>query len=188
MADGAAQHTQVVFEQTMEGLLRAIRPRLTPACKARLEQAGLDVDSSLLPAYAFEVWMKCLLVSAEELWPGEPRERAMFHLGEAFIEGYRETFLGRAVLGVIRVIGPRRALHRSTRSFRSGNNYTETKITDTSPTSLELWMNEVGPYPSFTQGLIEAALRASGVVPKVELKDHDGHACTYLCSWVIAKA
>ena len=183
MADGAGKPQQVVFEQTVEGLLRAIRPRMTPKCKARLLEAGLDVDSALLPAYPFETWMRLLLVSAEEIWPGESRELAMFHLGEAFIEGYRETFLGRAVLGVIRVIGPKRALHRSSRSFRSGNNYTDAKVTDTSPTSLELWMNEVGPYPSFTQGLIEAALRASGVVPRVLIKDHDGHGCTYLCSW-----
>ena len=32
------------------------------------------------------------------------------------------------------------------------------------------------------------ALRASGVVPKVEIKDHDGHACTYRCTWVETKA
>jgi uncharacterized protein (TIGR02265 family) len=176
---------QVVFEQTVEGLLRAIRPRLTPSCQVRLKAAGLDVDAKLLPAYAFDVWMKCLLVSAEELWPHEPREQALFRVGEAFIEGYRETFMGRAVLGVIRVIGPRRALQRATRSFRSGNNYTEATVSEVSDTCLELWMNEVGPYPSFTQGLIEAALRASGVAPDVEIKNYDGHGCTYRCSWVL---
>jgi len=176
---------QVVFEQTMEGLLRAIRPRMTPACKTRLKAAGLDIDAQLLPAYPFDVWMKCLLASAEETWPHEPRDRALFKVGEAFIEGYRETFLGRAVLGLIRVLGPRRAIHRATRNFRSGNNYTDAKITELSESCLELWMNEVGPYPTFTQGLVEAALRAAGVSPKVEIKDHDGHACTYRCTWVI---
>lgn len=187
MADGAAHQQQVVFEQTMEGLLRAVRPRLTQKCKARLREAGLNVDAALLPAYPFEVWMKCLLASAEETWPGATREQALFHLGEAFIEGYRETFLGRAVLGLIRVLGPRRAIHRATRNFRSGNNYTEARVTELGPACLELWMNEVGPYPTFTQGLVEAALRASGVVPKVEIKDHDGHACTYRCTWVVTR-
>lgn len=176
---------QVVFEQTMEGLLRALRPRMTPGCKTRLKAAGLDIDATLLPAYSFDVWMKCLVASAEATWPDQSRDVALFRLGEAFIEGYRETFLGRAVLGLIRVLGPRRALHRATRNFRSGNNYTDTKITELSPTHLELWMNEVGPWPTFTQGLVEAALRASGVVPKVEIKNHDGHACTYLCTWVM---
>lgn len=179
---------QVVFEQTMEGLLRAVRPRMSQTCKARLLAAGLNVDAALLPAYPFEVWMKCLIAAAEETWPHESRDKALFKVGEAFIEGYRETFLGRAVLGVIRVLGPRRAIHRATRNFRSGNNYTEAKITELSPTCLELWMNEVGPYPSFTQGLVEAALRASGVTPKVEIKHHDGHACTYVCTWVETKS
>lgn len=184
----ASPAEQVVFEQTMEGLLRAIRPRMTQPCKARLKAAGLNLDAPLLPAYSFEVWMKCLLASAEETWPGQTREQALFKLGEAFIEGYRETFLGRAVLGLIHVLGPRRAIQRATRNFRSGNNYTEAKVTEVSDTCLELWMNEVGPYPSFTQGLVEAALRASGVVPTVEIKDHDGHACTYRCTWVLTKS
>lgn len=183
MADGAIRAEQVVFEQTMEGLLRAIRPRMTGACKARLKAAGLDVDAALLPAYPFNVWMACLLASAEEIWPGEPRELALFHVGESFIVGYQETFLGRAVLGLLRVLGPRRAIHRATRNFRSGNNYTEARVVELSPTCLELWMNEVGPYPTFTQGLIDAALRASGVVPTVVIKEHDGHACTYRCTW-----
>lgn len=177
---------QVVFQQTMEGLLRAIRPRMSQKCKARLKAAGLDVDAALMPAYPFEVWMKCLVASAEETWPNETRDQALYKVGEAFIEGYRETLLGRAVLGVIHVIGPRRAIHRATRNFRSGNNYTDAKVTEVSPTCLELWMNEVGPYPTFTQGLVEAALRASGVKPKVEIKDHDGHACTYVCTWVVS--
>ncbi len=163
-------------------------PRLTAPCRTRLKTAGFDVAATLLPAYTFEVWMKCLVIAAEELWPALPREKALFKLGEAFIEGYRETFLGRAVLGLIRVLGPRRALHRATRNFRSGNNYTETRVTELSETALELWMNEVGPWPSFTQGLLEAALRASGVAPTVALKNHDGHAATYSCSWVITKA
>ena len=58
-------------------------------------------------------------------------------------------------------------------------------MSEVSDTCLELWMNEVGPYPSFTQGLIEAALRASGVTPSVEIKNYDGHGCTYRCSWVL---
>ena len=32
---------------------------------------------------------------------------------------------------------------------------------------------------------VEAALRASGVAPTVEIKEYDGHACTYRCTWVI---
>lgn len=173
----------VVFEQTMEGLVRALRGRMTPRCRARLELAGLKLDEALLSEYPFEVWMACLQVAAQELWPDEPPERAFFLLGGAFIEGFRETFKGGIVLALIRAVGPRGAIHRATHNFRTGNNYTQARIREEGPTCLILWMNEVGPYPSFTQGLVQAALRASGVHPLVQILDYDGHGCTYRCSW-----
>ena len=179
---------QVVFEQTVEGLLRAIRPRMTPTCKSGLKAAGLDVDATLLPAYPFEVWMKCLLVAAVETWPegvagpGPVQARRGLHRGLP-----RDVPRAAPCSASFACSGPRRAIHRATRNFRSGNNYTDAKVTELSDTCLELWMNEVGPYPTFTQGLVEAALRAAGVTPKVEIKDHDGHACTYRCTWLLTK-
>lgn len=176
---------QVVFEQTIEGLfVRGLGTRMTPRCRARLKELGVDLSGKLLPAYPFSVWMQSLAVAAEEIFPSLPAEQAHQQLGALLIDGYRETFLGRAVLGMIRVLGPRRMLHRATQNFRSGNNYTETRIVDLTPTSLELWMNEVGPYPTFTAGIILAGLRAAGAThPRVELFGHDGHACTYRCAW-----
>ena len=181
-AAGGAE--KVVFEQTIEGLfVRALGPQLTPGFKQRLAAIGLDVDARLRPAYPFDVWMKSLEIAASELYPTQPTTEAMFKVGTHLIDGYKETFLGRAVLGMIRVLGPRRMLMRATQNFRSGNNYTESRVTDVDPHTLELWMNEVGPYPTFTAGIIHAALAATGVTPKVVVKDHDGHACTFVCSW-----
>ena len=54
----------LIFEQTIEALyLRALHGRLTPECKARLRQAGLDVDQKLRPAYAFDAWMTFLRIT-----------------------------------------------------------------------------------------------------------------------------
>lgn len=175
---------KVVFEQTIEGLfVRGLGSRVTPPLKARLRDAGLDLDAKLLPAYPFEVWMRTLEVTARGLFPELPVEQAMFRVGESFIDGYRETFLGRAVLGMIRVLGPRRTLLRATQNFRSGNNYTDTKITEVDPTTIDLWMNEVGPWPTFTAGIIHAGMVATGATPKIDIRDHDGHACTFRVSW-----
>lgn len=175
---------KVVFEQTIEGLfLRGLGSRVTPALKGQLKAAGLDLDQKLLPAYPFAVWMKTLELTAAALYPGEPLERAMFQVGEAFLDGYRETFLGRAVLGMMRVLGPRRTLLRATQNFRSGNNYTETRITEVGAAVIDLWMNEVGPYPTFTSGVIHAGLVVAGATPRVDIRDHDGHACTFRVSW-----
>ena len=127
--------------------------------------------------------MAGLKVVAEALYPQQPLEASMFQVGTHFLDGYRETFLGRAVLGMIRVLGPRRTLQRATQNFRSGNNYTETRVTELSPTCIELWMNEVGPYPTFTAGVMHAALSSAGVEPTITVWAFDGHACTYRCAW-----
>lgn len=175
----------LVFEQTIEALfLRALHGRLTPACKNRLRQAGLDVDQKLRPAYAFDSWMAFLRIASEELFPQEAVGQGTWKLGEAYIEGFRETMLGRAVLSLLRVLGPRRTLMRATQNFRAGNNYTESKLVELTPTQFELWMNEVGAYPAFTAGIIHAGLRVAGAHDvQVEPSGYDGHACTYRINW-----
>lgn len=176
---------QVVFEQAMEGLfLRALHNRVSPRCRVRLKEAGLDLDRKLLPAYPFTTWMACLKVAGEEVFSSAPEKEAQFRLGELMIDGYKETFLGRAVLGLARVLGPRRTLLRATQNFRSGNNYTVSKLVEKSPTEVELWMNEVGPFPTFTAGIVFAAIRAAGAENlSVDVLGYDGHACTYRVTW-----
>jgi uncharacterized protein (TIGR02265 family) len=179
---------KVVFEQTIEALFhRSLSNRLTPPLKEQLKAAGLNLDAKLLPAYPFDTWMTVLELTAKALHADLPIDQAMFRVGESFLDGYQETFLGRAVLGMIRVLGPRRTILRATQNFRSGNNYTETKITEVEPSVLDLWMNEVGPWPTFTAGIIHAALKATGAEPRIEIRDHDGHACTYRVGWSIAQ-
>jgi uncharacterized protein (TIGR02265 family) len=180
----------LVYEQTVEGLfIRALGNRLTPECRARLSQAGLDVTRKLKPAYPFQSWMTFIRIAAEELYPGMPLAEATFKLGEAHLEGFRETMLGRAVISLLRVIGPKRALLRATQNFRAGNNYTESRVTELGPHQFELWMNEVGEFPEFTAGIIYAGVRLAGAQePRVEPTSYDGHACTYRITWKEASA
>jgi uncharacterized protein (TIGR02265 family) len=174
----------LVFDQTLEALfVRGLRGRITQPMQARLQSAGVDLTKRLLPAYAFHTWMESLRIAAEELYPGETLEQGQFLLGQTFIEGYGQTLMGKAILRMIRILGPRRTLLRATHNFRSGNNYTETTLTEISANEVRLWMNEVGPYPMFTAGIIYAALRASGVNADVTFEGHDGHACAFLCVW-----
>lgn len=176
---------KVVFESTIDGLfLRALAGRITPRCKERLRGAGLDLDRKLLPAYEFEKWMRVLRIAAEEVYPGERLDRAMFLLGERMVDGFFETLVGKALSALVRLIGPVKTLERTSRNFRAGNSYTVSKLTRIDATCYELWMNEVGDYPSFTEGIIHAGLRASGAKEVVVTqRGYDGHACTYLLRW-----
>jgi uncharacterized protein (TIGR02265 family) len=175
----------LIFEQTLEALyLRGLQGQIGTSCKARLRQAGLDLDQKLRPAYPLNAWMAFLRITAEELYPELPVDEGCRKLGQAHIAGYRDTMLGRAVLSLLRVLGPRRALARATQNFRSGNNYTESRLVERGPRDFSLWMNEVGPYPGFTAGIIYAGLEVAGATDIViEATEHDGHACTYLISW-----
>ena len=61
---------------------------------------------------------------------------------------------------------------------------TESKIIEKSPTHVELWINEVGLFPTFTAGIVFAAVRAAGAANlAVDVIAYDGHACTYRVTW-----
>jgi uncharacterized protein (TIGR02265 family) len=175
----------LVFEQTIEAVfVRGLQGRLPANCKARLRHAGLDLDQRLRPAYPFDAWMAFLRIAAEELYPGQTLEQGAWKLGEACITGFQETMLGRAMLSLLRVLGPRRTLMRATQNFRAGNNYTESRLKELGPHNFELWMNEVGSLPSFTAGIIFAGLKTAGATSiRIEMDGYDGHACTYRISW-----
>src|SRR5262245_40477398 len=121
---------KLVFDHTLEAMFqRALGALVTPALKEKLRKEGLDLDRKLLPAYPFETWARCLDITAQILHPHLPQAKSLRLLGEQLVEGYRQTFVGSAVLGVLRVLGPRRMLRRTQQHFRSGNNYTEVRLT-----------------------------------------------------------
>jgi uncharacterized protein (TIGR02265 family) len=175
----------MVFEQTFEGLfVVALRDRLTPTLKAALKEEGLDLDRKLLPAYGFDVWTRCCLVAANHVHPKEPPEVGLRLLGEAVAEGFSKGFLGRALFGVVRVIGPERALRRARQSFRSGNNYSDSKVTRLEGNKHEMWMNERGPTRYVCQGIVLGGLREMGVAgTSVTVARYDEQSVWFLVDW-----
>ena len=100
------------FGQVYEGLfVRGLRGRLT-----------------LQPAYPSSVLPACIVLTAQTLYPTEPLEQALKVIGRTFFLGFIDTLLGRAMLGLLRIIGPRRSLERMQRNFRTGSNYIETRF------------------------------------------------------------
>jgi uncharacterized protein (TIGR02265 family) len=176
---------KLVFEHTVEGLfVRGLVGRVTPVLRERLRGVGVDLDRKLQPAYGFDTWCSAVQVTLRELHPDMPDDVGYGLLGERLVDGYRETVLGRAAFGVIQLLGPRRGVSRARQMFRSGNNYTETRLEDVSPTSVDLWMNEAGPIRYFTRGALLAGLRATGAVrPAVEVREFTDDHVTYRLSW-----
>ncbi|HYO65186.1 MAG TPA: DUF2378 family protein [Archangium sp.] len=179
--------TPLVFNHTVQGLFARSFPDGVPAgLKAQLRTVGVDLDKPLLPAYPLTVWSRCIDLGARAAFPDEPRrEVAWRRMGERMIDGYQDSMIGRAMFSMLQVLGPRRTLQRARKNFRTGNNYSEVRASDVSPTEMELWFNETDDVlRHFTVGLVLAGLRAGGArEPQVRLHDVDAKGCTLRASW-----
>ncbi len=135
------------FAHVFEGLfLRGLRGQLDAELMRRVKEKGVDLSKPLEPAYPAHVLVDCLTVAAQTLYPNQTLERGINTLGHVFFRSYVDTFMGRAMLSVLRMVGPRRTLERMQRNFRTGNNYIETRFVSVAPGHAELWFNETGAY------------------------------------------
>lgn len=175
----------VVFDHAVEGLfLVALRGRLSVTAESSLRRAGLDLSRKLLPAYAFETWKHCLEIIATDLFPHLNRPEAWRQLGRALVDGMARTVIGRATVGVARLLGPLRALRRLDHTLQSADNYVEARITERSPTCVEVWINEVMGQPTYYVGVLEACLAMTRAREgRVELLSCAGSGATFRVTW-----
>jgi len=175
---------KLVFEHTLESLLRTLEQPYTPAQIAELDALGINLSKPLLPGYSAEVYAGLIDLVTRQRWPELPREQGHFEAGRAFIQAYSETLLGRALSGLLRTIGPHRVLERMSRTFRSANNFTETRLRKVGPASYELWFN-FASRPPFFAGMVHEVLTRCGVKqPEVKLiAGAEGTEVTFHVSW-----
>jgi len=175
----------VVFGQTFEGLYKnALRGRLSPTIKEQLRGIGLDVDRPFLAGYPIDIWKRGIEILAPALYPELGFEEATWRLGEDFINGYAHTAMGRAMFGVLKLIGPMNGLKRMERNLRSGNNFVSTRFTQLGPTAAELWWSEVHGLPGFTGGFVLGGGKLVGAKNfAVQIAATEGGSCTYRVSW-----
>lgn len=176
---------RLVFEQTVEGLfLVALRSRLSSAAHAALREVGLDLSRKLLPAYPFETWRRSLEIAVADVYPELPRAESYRRLGHDVVAGMTRTGLGRAAASVARLLGPTRSLRRINTTFRSADNFVESRHTELSPTRFELSINEVMGQPTYHQGILEACLPLAGARHlRVEVLSMEGTGATYAIEW-----
>jgi uncharacterized protein (TIGR02265 family) len=176
--------TRVVYREGISALLASVRARFTPRVRQRLlAECGVD-EKALAPSYPWTVLDQIQEVLCQELWPGVPMDQATFELGRQALVHYGDTVLGKALFGVVRLLGPLRIAKRLPSVFRQTNNYAELTMHITSETSWELEHNEVGRYPHQIRGNMQAAGELFGWKDhKCELLSYDGHRARYRVSW-----
>lgn len=162
----------VIFASAYEALRRVLGDRLDDEVRRRFKAHGVDVERPP-PAVPLSTWLASLEATMATLWPDLPPDRAAWELGAAVMRGYAGTLLGRALLQMAKVIGPKRSLERMARNLRSTNNYSETKLTEVGPHRFELWINLV-VHPEYFCGLLTVGLELIGVpAPSVRVKSYE---------------
>jgi uncharacterized protein (TIGR02265 family) len=175
---------QLVYAHTVEGLFyKALRARITPGLKGRLKPLGLDLDAS--PAdMPREKWAEALRLAATEIFPKPHEDESFRLLGRALIEGFSGTLIGKSVIGVLRLLGPARSIHRLEKTLQSGNNYIQARIEQKGPTEFDGWINECNGSPGYVIGVLEGALEAAGAKDvKITASKYDGHAAELHIVW-----
>ncbi|MDP2269525.1 MAG: DUF2378 family protein [Archangium sp.] len=164
---------KVVFAQSMEGIYRALTPH-TPQERAAFLKAGVKTGDHFDAAYPIQAWLDILDASAASRFAHLPELERYTEVGRVFFLGFGKTLMGSAVLGLLKVIGPRRTLDRLTRNFRSANNFTVGTFESFSANHHKVHINWTA-RPGFYLGLIESGCAHAGAkdlsVTVLETKD-----------------
>jgi uncharacterized protein (TIGR02265 family) len=178
---------QLVFGPTVEGLfVRGLKPKLSPTTIADLRRASVDVEKPILPAYSRQVISEAVGLAARALYPDADPAEAWYRIGKHVALGVRGMPLGGAALALMRVLGPRRAMGRMARTFRSTNNYMAVRLRELAPNRYELDLEPSNEQPRYMQAVIEDLLEAAGAQElRVEIALHDRarELATYRISW-----
>lgn len=176
---------RLFFNSFVEALIiRAYGPKLSPRLKERLRALELDLDRPLEPGYRAELLVPWLGVLCEELHPEVSAEEAQQRLGRRFIAGWKETFIGRALVPLVKLLPAKRALGRMERNFRSTDNFSRITVVDRGPNTVDLEFADVCQSPSFFLGLLdEGATISSAKNPRSSLFRFEAPGAVFRCEW-----
>lgn len=149
----------------LEGLFTE-GPASDPALTERLRPLGFDVHD-IQPTYPPKVFLDCVFVAAEHLWPELPREQGLRRLGGLTVQGFQKTVLGSITLAAIRLMGPDRLIKQLPKRYFSGQNYGSGRVEQVGPRHWEVHYLDLPPgletNTPFVCGAVEAAVALTGV-------------------------
>jgi uncharacterized protein (TIGR02265 family) len=171
-----------VYAHTVEGLFfKALRARITPPVAAQLKELGIDLAGK--PREVPHLQWKEALVIAASLFEGTDDQRFR-QIGQSVLRHYEETVMGRAVVAVMRILGPTRIFHRVNQTLRSANNYIVAEFTPAGERAWDGIVNECNGNPHYIAGVLEQGLIISGAKEvDVAVRNFDGHAAMFSIRW-----
>lgn len=135
-----------------------------------LEVSGPLADELVRLGYSSSVLVACLQAAHRVLAPGSSEAEALHQFGTRFVEGFRQTILGRVATTALPILGPARFLQRLPGRFRSVRHDASVTVESTGATAAKLVFTDPAPLGPFFAGVVESALRLSGAAaPRVEV-------------------
>ena len=150
----------VAYASMVEGMRRALAGRLDELAHKRFEELGIPMRGKVQATYPRAVWLKVAVYAGQLLSPTLAPEAQRVALGRRFVRGYIETLVGKALATALRVLGPKRALMRLERSFRTGNNYSRAQFRE-GPDGIEIDIIDA-QYPEWYEGMMLESLEVTG--------------------------
>lgn len=166
----------VVFRHAAESFLTNVVKRnglLTPEFAAELLGIGFDVNKPRDTEAS--VWISLLRKTAKRLSPDAPESEALERVGREMLRGLFDTLVGRGMLMVMKLLGPRKALLQIAESYKTSDTITKVTTAELSPTHVKLSFNSVGGVPTYVRGLLAEAMDVlkvkNGVITFLERAD-----------------
>jgi len=154
---------KVIFKGALEALyLRALKEKVDAPFKEKLKAAGLDLSRTLEPAYPFETFRRFMRLTMTTLYGEKPTDAQQLEFGRLWTDGFFETFMGIALPGVLKLIGPRRAMLRSAQNYRNINNYAEARVSELAPNRFELALVDGEDWPLVSVGSLQRSVELTG--------------------------
>jgi uncharacterized protein (TIGR02265 family) len=182
MANDDVWKERVVFSSLIDGYMRGLGDRFTPALAAKLKATGLDVKK-MPPAMPAAELPKYMYVIVDEVWPGVPRVEQLRLLGLEAIRGWSKGLLGSAACAMLRLIGPRRTLTRLDRAFSTTNNFNKATTELIGEKEALISVNDVQEMPSYWVGIFEAGLEILGLDGTVQVDSQQVPGATFRVKW-----
>ena len=153
---------RMVSGKWVEGLFnKALGPSIDRELNELLKAEGLELSRPLQHAYPRERFVKWLTLSAREMFPDEEPAQALRLLGAKVVEDLRAAgSLKGPVLGVAKLLGPRRVLHKLA-DYVQGQSSLRVKLEEQGKGAAQLELND-GELGDFVAGSLESILRLVG--------------------------
>ncbi len=178
---------KLVYQNAVEGLfVKAFGKKMSPTVRKAIREAGIDLDAPLKTAYPGEVVNRCTQLIRHGVFAHEPDDtKAYFALGAQTLDGYFDTVLGKAMTGVLRVIGFERVIDRLPQQMASGSNYQHVTVERPRPGEAIVTCSDWLPHAGINLGVLTRAFTHYFRAPdfKMEILKVEEQGATYRLSW-----